>query len=435
LRAARPKSPGRLQEVLGDQHPSEMITAPSGVQNPAYNPLQFFYDNHTSMKPTAAAIIPAAGFGTRMGSAEPKQYLLLGGKPILIHTVEAFLNNTNIADIIVVVPTDRLAQTKELLEEYQLNSSSIQIIAGGRRRQDSVYNGLNSIAEGHDIVLVHDGARPLITQKVINRCCDGARNSGAVIAAVPVKDTLKKGDDGKVGATVDRNGLYQAQTPQAARINLLKKGYEANGDRDVTDESTLLERAGIPVGIVDGSETNLKVTRPEDLVLAETIYSKKLTTMRIGHGFDAHKFAEDRELVLGGRTIPHSHGLAGHSDADVLTHALCDAILGGLGQGDIGKHFPDSDAAFKDIYSIELLKEVIKSATELGYSLGNADITVICQAPKLAPHIDGMKTLLAEVCNCAPEALNIKATTTEKMGFTGRKEGISCHAVVLLNRL
>lgn len=384
------------------------------------------------MKDSAAAIIPAAGFGTRMGSAEPKQYLLLGGKPIIIHTVEAFLQNHNISDIVVVAPGERIAQTKELLNNYKLDTASVRVIAGGKRRQDSVYNGLMALDGDHDIVLVHDGARPLISQEVINRCCTGARQKGAVIAAVPVKDTLKRAESGQVGATVDRENLYQAQTPQAARTALLFTAYKVNGDRDVTDESTLLERAGIPVAIVEGAETNIKVTRPEDLILAETIYSQNNRSMRIGHGFDAHKFTEGRDLVLGGITIPHSHGLAGHSDADVLTHALCDAILGALGAGDIGKHFPDSDDAFKDIYSIELLKKVMKSVTEKGYSLGNADITVICQVPKLAPHIDSMKNLLSKVCSCSPGAINIKATTTEKMGYTGRKEGISCHSIVLL---
>ena len=368
-----------------------------------------------------------------MGSAEPKQYLLLGNKPIIIHTVEAFVSNPHITDIIVVVPKDRVTQTKQLLSLHQINDLAVAVIAGGPRRQDSVYLGLMVLPPENDIVLVHDGARPLITQEVINRCYNGAVEKGAIIAAVPVKDTLKKAKDkNMVGATIDRESLFQAQTPQAAQTHLLLEAYGNNGNDDVTDESSLLEKNGISVAIVEGSETNIKVTRPEDLDLAEKIYTKKNTYMRIGHGYDAHKFAEDRDLVLGGITIPHTHGLAGHSDADVLTHALCDAILGALGQGDIGKHFPDSDAAFKDIYSIKLLKEVIKSADTDGFILGNADITVICQAPKLASHIDKIKELLSQCCNVAPGAINIKATTTEKMGFTGREVGISCHAVVLL---
>jgi len=388
------------------------------------------------MKAKAAVIIPAAGFGSRMGMSEPKQYLHLGDKPIIIHTVAAFLCNPNIEDIVVVVPENRVDQTTRLFEKFQINSSSVTVIAGGPRRQDSVYLGLKALDDSTDIVLVHDGARPLITQEVIDRCYIGAIEDGAVIAAIPVKDTLKKSADGKkVGTTVNRENLFQAQTPQAAQVHLLLDAYERNEDQDVTDESSLLERADISVTIVEGSETNIKVTRPEDLILAETILSRTSSNMRIGHGFDAHRFTENRELILGGITIPHSHGLAGHSDADVLTHALCDAILGALGEGDIGKHFPDSDVAFKDIYSIELLKDVVQSMTGNGFTLGNADITVVCQAPKLAPHIDKMKELLTQCCGAVPGSINVKATTTEKMGFTGRGEGISCHAVVLLRHI
>ena len=369
-----------------------------------------------------------------MRSAEPKQYLLLCGKPIIIHTVEAFIQNRNITDIIVVVPQDRVEETERLFTFHRIPTKSIKVVPGGPRRQDSVFLGLTALPPENDIVLVHDGARPLISQEVINRCYEGAVHHGSVIAAVPVKDTLKKAGRGKqVLTTVDRENLYQAQTPQAAHKKLLLQAYEANGDIDVTDESSLLEKANIPVTIVEGSETNIKVTRPEDLTLAEKIITHEVSTMRIGHGYDAHRFAEDRKLVLGGITIPHSHGLAGHSDADVLTHALCDAILGALGAGDIGKHFPDSDAAFKDIYSIKLLDEVVATAHQKGYTLGNADITIVCQVPKLAPHLDEMKSVLSKSCDSTPDSINIKATTTEKMGFTGREEGISCHAVVLLN--
>jgi len=387
------------------------------------------------MKPQAAVIIPAAGFGTRMRCTEPKQYLLLCGKPIIVHTVEAFIKNQYITDIIVVVPKDRVKETEQVFNLHLFSTTSIKVIPGGPRRQDSVFLGLQALPPENDIVLVHDGARPLISQDVINRCYEGAVLHGSVIAAVPVKDTLKKSGKGeKVSATINRENLYQAQTPQAAQKQLLLQAYRANGDAHVTDESSLLEKANIPVTIVEGSETNIKVTRPEDLTLAEKIITREDPAMRIGHGYDAHRFAEDRKLVLGGITIPHSHGLAGHSDADVLTHALCDAILGALGAGDIGKHFPDSNPAFKDIYSIKLLKEVIATAHKKGYTLGNVDITVVCQAPKLAPHLDEMKNILSKICDSTPDAINIKATTTEEMGFTGRKEGISCHAVVLLKQ-
>lgn len=382
----------------------------------------------------AAAIIPAAGFGTRMQLDHPKQYHLLSDIPVLVRTVRAFIENPNISEIVVVVPEQWLSQTEKLFAQYRVDIRNLQTVAGGDRRQDSVYNGLLAVSADCEIVLVHDGARPLISQDIITRCYHGAVQHGAVIAAVPVKDTLKKGkEDGKVAATVDRTNLFQAQTPQAVRKDLLIKAYHLNRDKDVTDESSLLEKAGISVTLVDGAETNMKITRPEDLVLAEQIlrYSEQ-PSVRIGHGFDAHRFERGRRLVLGGITIDHSHGLAGHSDADVLTHALCDAILGAVGAGDIGKHFPDNDASFKGVYSILLLEKVIRTAKEKGYFLSNADITVVCQAPKLSPYIDKMREMLGKTCLAEPDNINIKATTTEKMGFTGRKEGISCHAVVLL---
>lgn len=387
------------------------------------------------MPPSVAVIIPAAGFGSRMHLDHPKQYHLLAGVPILVRTVRAFagLGDIPIAQIVVAVPEDRLGQTETLCAAYGLLSARLQIIAGGRRRQDSVRAGLAVLDPGIDMVLVHDGARPLVSGETIAGCYAAALRHGAAIAAVPVKDTLKKAAlDGRVAATIDRASLWQAQTPQAARRQLLEQAYLGNGEADVTDESSLLERAGIPVTIVEGSETNIKITRPEDLTLAENILAQRLPKLRIGHGYDAHRFAENRRLVLGGVTIPHSQGLAGHSDADVLTHALCDAWLGALGAGDIGRHFPDTDQKFAGIYSIELLAQVVARSTAEGYTLANADITLICQTPRLAPYLEEMRTLLGRTCRVAPEAINIKATTTEGMGFTGRKEGIGCHAVVLL---
>lgn len=383
---------------------------------------------------SAAAIIPAAGSGTRMKLDHPKQYHPLGGIPILLHTVRAFIQNSHIDKIVVVVPVACLKQTRDLFEHHGLNSPDLMIVAGGHRRQDSVRAGLQALDDGISIVLVHDGARPLVSQDIISRCYRAAIHDGAGIAAVPVKDTLKRSDGkGRVQATIDRTSLWQAQTPQAVRKELLEEAYRKNGDNDVTDESSLLEKAGIPVTLVECAETNIKITRPEDLHLAEKIIAHHLQPgLRIGHGYDAHCFAENRKLVLGGITVPHSHGLAGYSDADVLTHALCDALLGALGEGDIGKHFPDSDEKYNGVYSILLLEQVIALAESKNYIIGNADVTLICQAPRLAPHLGKMTELLERTCKTTPGAINIKATTTEKMGFTGRKEGISCHAVVLL---
>jgi len=384
---------------------------------------------------STVAIIPAAGSGSRMGLDHPKQYHFLVGVPILVHTVRVFAESSSVDRIVVVVPADRVEFTLDLMAEYNLATDTLQVIAGGRRRQDSVKAGLD-LLDDVETVLVHDGARPLVTQKLIADCCKAVSKYGAAIAAVPVKDTLKKGDaDNRILSTVDRENLWQAQTPQAARLSLLMSAYEAAGDRDVTDEASLLELAGTEVHLVEGSETNIKITRPDDLIIAEKIMQQSKTpSMRIGHGYDAHQFAQDRDLVLGGVSIPHEMGLAGHSDADVLTHALCDAVLGALGAGDLGAHFPDSDKQFKNIYSILLLKQVVQLAVERNYVLSNADITVVCQKPKLAPFIEKMQEILAEACSVGHDQVNIKATTTEKMGFTGRMEGISCHAVVLLVR-
>ncbi|MEN8198530.1 MAG: 2-C-methyl-D-erythritol 4-phosphate cytidylyltransferase [Thermodesulfobacteriota bacterium] len=383
-----------------------------------------------------AAIIPAAGSGSRMGLDHPKQYHRLCGLPILVHTVGVFIRTPCIHRIVVVVPADRVHSTELLLEEHGLASDFLQVIAGGRRRQDSVKAGLDSLDSDVNICLVHDGARPLVTSELINRCCEAADRCGAAIAAVPVKDTLKKGGPDKhILHTVDRLDLWQAQTPQAARLSLLLDAYRICGDQDVTDEASLLEQAGTPVQLVEGSETNIKITRPDDLIIAEKIMQKQEPpAMRIGHGYDAHRFTPDRELVLGGVKIPFEMGLAGHSDADVLTHALCDAILGALGAGDIGSHFPDSDDQYGGIYSITLLEKVASLAAEQGFKLANADITVICQRPKLAAHLPEMREILARACGTGKEQVNVKATTTEKMGFTGRMEGIGSHAVVLLEK-
>jgi 2-C-methyl-D-erythritol 4-phosphate cytidylyltransferase / 2-C-methyl-D-erythritol 2,4-cyclodiphosphate synthase len=383
-----------------------------------------------------AAIIPAAGSGSRMGLDHPKQFHLLAGVPILVHTVRAFSTAPSVDKIVVVVPADQVEFTASLMAEYNLADESLEVVAGGIRRQDSVKAGLEILDNSVETVLVHDGARPLVSPELIADCCDAVSRYGAAIAAVPVKDTLKKGGaDNCILHTVDRKDLWQAQTPQAARLPLLLDAYKAAGDRDVTDEASLLELAGVEVHLVEGSETNLKITRPDDLLIAEKIMQKNNSpSIRIGHGYDAHKFAKDRELVLGGVTIPFEMGLAGHSDADVLTHALCDALLGALGAGDIGTHFPDSDQQYTNIYSIKLLEEVIHLVKENGFSLSNGDITVVCQKPRLAPFIEEMQRNLAAASLVTKEQINVKATTTEQMGFTGRMEGISCHAVVLLAR-
>lgn len=381
-----------------------------------------------------AVIIPAAGSGTRMKLKYPKQFHSISGAPLLIHTLKPFISHQLIDAIFVVVPPGHIESTLELLDKHSIHSDKITLITGGKRRQDSVFNGLKAVDATTKVVLVHDGARPMVSENLINDCYYTALEKGAAIAALPVKDTLKKGSPNDlIVATVDREKLWQAQTPQAAKYDLLLQAFTDNGAEDVTDEAALLEKSHIPVHLVTGSDTNIKVTRSEDILLVEALMKQQTAPIiRVGHGFDAHRFGKNRQLILGGVDVPHSLGLVGHSDADVLTHALCDALLGAIGAGDIGKHFPDNDAAFKDIYSITLLERVMSFVIEKGYILGNADITLVCQAPKLASFLPEMVVILAKACSTNTTNINIKATTTEKMGFTGRGEGISCHAVVLL---
>ena len=393
-----------------------------------------------------AAIIPAAGSGSRMGLTVPKQFFALQGIPILIHTLRVFQQAESVGLIVVVVPPESCAWTEDLLRQYRL-AKILRVIPGGRLRQDSVLAGLEILPPEVDIVVVHDGVRPFVTVSLIESCLQEAAKSGAAMAAVPAKDTLKFVSQEKViEHTIDRAGVWQAQTPQVFKKSLLMAAYaRAAGNKDfmATDEAGLLELLGHPVKVVEGSETNIKITRQEDLLLAKAILMKSEANRiilggngqyRSGYGYDAHRLVEGRPLVLGGERIPHNKGLQGHSDADVLTHAFCDALLGAAGAGDIGGHFPDTDEKFKDMSSLKILADVVEVVAGRGYVLQNADITVVAQKPKLAPHFAAMQENLAAVSKVDPECVNLKATTTETMGFEGREEGMSAHAVVMLKK-
>lgn len=390
------------------------------------------------MNPTITAIIPAGGAGLRMNQSQPKQFCELAGIPILVHTIRAFQKVDAIDHIVLVVPTEYVNQSQQLIGQYGLEKIHA-VVTGGILRQNSVKIGLDNVPGDTEFVAVHDGARPLVSPDIITKCIEQAQQSGAAIAAIPVKDTLKSaGNNNIIKNTIDRSKLWQAQTPQVVRTALLKKAFTA-AEKDGfegTDEASLLEHISCPVSLVEGSEQNIKITRPEDLLIAEALFmnDKKQgqCTMKIGHGYDVHRLVPDRDLILGGVTIPHPLGLLGHSDADVLTHALCDAILGAIGEGDIGKHFPDTDPKYKGISSISLLEHVAGLAKDKGYMLSNADITVVAEKPKLNPHFQQMRTNLATACRVNEEAINLKATTTEKLDFAGREEGIATHAIVLL---
>lgn len=388
-----------------------------------------------------AAIIAAAGSGSRMETSQPKQFLDLCGRPVLVHTALAFLRIPAISCIVLIVPETYREHVSCLVTHYQLNNyaAQIKIVTGGLTRQDSVTKGLEALPAETEVVLVHDGARPLVSEAIILDCLQTAAVKGAAIAAIAVKDTLKSVVDGQIVSTLDRQGVWQAQTPQAARVELLKNAIAvATADGfSGTDEASILERAGCDVEIVEGSERNIKITRPEDLDLAERLLrsdsSSGMGTVRVGHGYDAHRLVGKRDLVLGGVKIEHDKGLLGHSDADVLCHAICDAILGAVGLGDIGRHFPDTDPSLKGVSSMELLRHVVVMATEKGFHPVNIDATIIAEIPKLAPYIDAMRQNLAQCCGLDDGAVNIKATTTEGLGFVGREEGIAAHALVLLH--
>lgn len=392
--------------------------------------------NSHAQLPLVGVIIPAGGIGSRLGADRPKQLLDVAGQLMLTRTCRAFLGIAAIGQVVIALPADHAQTAIDSIRPHLEAADFDRLVftIGGATRQDSVRAGLARLDSALSLVLVHDAARPLVDRATIERCLDAARTFGAAIAAISVKDTLKQaGDAGVIAATVDRSGLWQAQTPQAMRREHLERAF-AHAEQTGfvgTDEASLLEAAGIPVQLVEGSERNLKITHPEDLRLAEALLCKE-KSMKIGHGFDAHRLVSGRPLILGGVTIDFELGLDGHSDADVVAHALTDALLGALGAGDIGRHFPDSDPQYQGIDSLLLLERVRQLADRQGATLVNADITILCQRPRLAPHLAAMQAHLARCCGVAPQAINIKATTTEQMGYTGRGEGVAAHAVVLL---
>lgn len=394
-----------------------------------------------------------------MGGELPKQFLELAGAPLFVHCVRAFAAVPEVGRIVVVARNDYLAAARQMLARHGL--AEVLVVAGGASRQDSVACGLAALAalpERYELVAVHDGARPLVSPNLIQRTLAVARRQGAAIAALPVRDTLKKAESAEgdatppppislIDSTVNRDGLWQAQTPQAARFTLLQKALAAavTDGFTGTDEASLLERSGYQVALVEGESTNLKITTPEDLPLARSLLASANSATDhgghgvsghkmpcIGHGYDVHRLVADRPLVLGGVTIEHHLGLLGHSDADVLTHALCDAILGALGEGDIGRHFPDHDPQYRGISSLKLLAQVMAKAWSANCRLHHADLTIIAEKPKLAPHLAAMRANLAAACQVSPSRINLKATTTEGLGFAGREEGIASHAVALL---
>ncbi len=392
------------------------------------------------------ALIPAAGRAARFntdagsdsGGGGNKVFAPLAGRPLLRWTVEAFAAHPGIDGILVVAGAGEVARCREALEGVD---KILSIIPGGETRQASVAIGLFTLGgAADDMVLVHDGARPLVTPDIIIRCLDGARDFGNAVAALPVSDTLKAADDRQtVQRTVDREGVWAVQTPQAFRVATLFDAHIAARDRGWvgTDEASLVEMFGDePVHLVLGAPDNFKVTRPDDLKLAAAVLrarsGEQMAQTRIGFGYDIHPLTEGRRLMLGGVAIPSPRGLDGHSDADVLLHALCDALLGAAGLPDIGSLFPNTDPAYKGIASLELLRQVWERVGAAGYQVGNVDLTLIAEAPKIAPYVPQMRALIAQALHIEPAHVGIKATTNEGLGSLGRGEGIAAHAVAAI---
>lgn len=388
------------------------------------------------------AIIVAAGSGKRFGGTLPKQYMKLGGQTVLQKSVKAFEENARVDDIIVVAGEGFTELAAELCGGFKKMHS---VVLGGSERQDSVLRGLTEAAQTvngvseNTIILVHDAARPFVSDDIINSVIKGAEECGGAVPAVSVKDTvrqaealegvsdtelLKDGASQAASRTLDRRLLYSVQTPQGFRAGVLTAAYEKAYNEEFfgTDDASIVERMGINLKMVKGDYANYKITTKED-IRAE---------MRIGTGFDVHRLTEGRELYLCGVKIPHEKGLLGHSDADVALHALMDAMLGAAAMGDIGRHFPDSDEKYRGISSVKLLEEVCRMLEREGYSVGNVDLTVMAQKPKIAPYIPEMKRNVAAVLGTDENAVNIKGTTTEGLGFVGREEGIAAEAVCIL---
>lgn len=372
---------------------------------------------------TIAAILVAAGSGRRFGGDTPKQLASVLGKPVLRHAAEALLPYIDLLQPV---------GDAGLIAPALAGLAHLPIVPGGAERQDSVRAGLEAlVAHAPDWVLIHDAARPLIPTGTVEAVLDALRHHPGAIPGLAVSDTLKRARDGLVAETVPRAGLFRAQTPQGFHYATLLRLHRQAQHSSATDDAALLEAAGLSVALVAGSEQNIKLTVPADMLRLEQMLGA-LMIPHIGSGFDVHAFAQGRPMILCGITVPFEQGLAGHSDADVGIHALCDAIYGALAEGDIGRHFPPSEDDWKDADSARFLRHAAGRVKARGGVLANADITLICERPKITPHAGRMRGRLAELLEVSADRISVKATTTERLGFTGRGEGIAAQASVLL---
>ena len=375
--------------------------------------------------PPFAAIVVAAGKGLRAGGGLPKQFALWRGKPLLRHSVETLMA-AGAEPLVVVIPPEAEAAARAALADLP----PPRFVIGGETRQQSVRNGLEALAtSAPSLVLVHDAARPDLPVAVIERLLAALDSSPGAIPVLPVVDSLAVARDGRMAGKAEREALRRVQTPQVFCYDAILSAHRAwQGTPDAGDDAQVLAASGGEIALVAGDERLKKITFAEDLV-------RERPAIRVGTGFDVHRLAQGEELWLCGVKVPHDRGLAGHSDADVAIHALVDALLGAIGQGDIGFHFPPSDPQWKGAASPLFLEHAAKMVTEAGYAIGNVDLTLICEAPKIGPHRERMRAKLAELLQLEPAQVSVKATTTERLGFTGRGEGIAAQAVVSLQRM
>ncbi|MEH6546148.1 MAG: bifunctional 2-C-methyl-D-erythritol 4-phosphate cytidylyltransferase/2-C-methyl-D-erythritol 2,4-cyclodiphosphate synthase [Sneathiella sp.] len=375
---------------------------------------------------TTIALIVAAGRGHRTGLDLPKQYIDLAGKTVLTRTVDAFLNHGKIDQVCVVLHAD----DEPLYNAAIADRNLLPWVIGGDSRQASVRNGLEALASLDPTrVLIHDAARPFVSAQLIDRCVTALDTADAVLPALPLTDTLKTIEQDHVTGTLDRAHIVAAQTPQSFKYTPILAAHRAFTHMTTTDDIGLAELAGIPILTVEGEPENFKITTKEDVATARKRLTDQLTDIRTGQGFDVHAFIADRDLWLGGVKIPHDRGLKGHSDADVALHAVTDALLGAIAAGDIGVHFPPSDERWRNVESHVFLSHAGDLITAKGGMISHIDLTIICEEPKINPHRAAMISRIAEILAISEDRVSIKGTTTEKLGFTGRREGIAAQAI------
>jgi len=354
---------------------------------------------------------------------------MLAGVPILKRTIDAFLHGYSFDEVVVALPSDVVANPPSYLDD-------VIVVEGGERRQDSVTNAFHAVAPSSQVIVVHDAARPLVSPALIERTIDAAVKHGAAIAALQARDTVKRGDAaGIIRGTIPREEIFLAQTPQAFRVGVLRDALAlASAQSDATDEAMLAEQAGHAVHLVEGDPQNLKITTPEDLAIAERLVrvDGRSASIRIGNGYDLHRLVAGRPLILGGVTIPFDKGLEGHSDADAVCHAVTDAILGAASAGDIGRHFPNTDPAFRNANSLELLTQAVEVVRRDGYGVANVDVVVVAQRPRLAPYVDAMRASLARALGIHDGQVSVKGKTNEGVDSVGAGESIAVHAVALI---